>query len=46
MPYQVVGRTVQVKKDGRWVDLKTHTTTRDAYKHLYAREKNVLEKEK
>ena len=47
MPYQVVGKTVQVEKSKDvWVDLKTHPSIRDAYKHLYALEKNVTEKEK
>ena len=42
----MVGKTVQVKKGGRWVDLKTHTTVKKAYAQWYALKKNVTEKEK
>lgn len=44
MPYRLKGNTVQVKRKGRWVNLKTHKTARAAKAHLTALNINVREK--
>ena len=41
MPYKVVGKTVQVKKDGKWKKLKTHTSAAKAKAHKTALQMNV-----
>ena len=44
MPYRLQGKTVQVKKGGKWVNLKTHPTVKKALAHLYALRKNVKDR--
>ena len=41
MPYKRVGRTVYVKKRGKWVKLKQHESAEKAQKHLAALKINV-----
>lgn len=41
MPYRLKGKTVQIKRGGRWVKLKTHPTVRAALRHLRALRINV-----
>jgi len=36
MPYKREGKTVYVKKDGKWKKLANHTTVRKAQGHLTA----------
>ncbi len=44
MPYRRVDTQVQVKKSGRWVTLKTHSTVKKAKAHLAALHANVEHK--
>lgn len=41
MPYKVKGRTVYVKRGGRWQKLKTHPSIEKAKEHLRALYANV-----
>ncbi len=43
MPYKVRGKTVYVKKAGRWKALKAHTSARAARAHVKALYANVKE---
>ena len=44
MPYKRVGKTVFVKKGGKWKTLKTHPTAEKAEAHRRALEANVKHK--
>jgi len=44
MPYRRVGKTVQVKKGGKWVNKKTFPSVEKAKKHLTALNINVRHK--
>jgi len=44
MPYKRSGKTVYVKRGGRWVVLKSHPTVNKARKHLAALNINVRHK--
>lgn len=41
MPYRVRGKTVQVRKAGRWRALKTHGSAAKAKRHARALNANV-----
>ncbi len=45
MPYKRVGKTVYIKKSGKWHVLKTHPSTEKAISHLKALNINVMKKE-
>lgn len=41
MPYKLMGKTILVQRNGKWVALKTHTSREKAMAHFRALKANV-----